>query len=353
MKAGILTFSNANNIGALLQAYALQEYVKSLGVDVKHINFKFTVLNKKKYLVDVKKSRINKFRSRIIGKKKRRVLKRFRDNYLDFDKQLYIDKIDSSNEYNFIIAGSDQIWNTDLNGHNETFYLNFLANGRYTYAASVGRVLTEEDKILIENNIKNFTKISVREKELKQYLEEKNVESELVLDPVFLLDKNQWKNIQKKISIPKKFVFVYIMESNDTIKNVALFAANKYANNTIVWHQGGGEVFDFPGKKVDIVSPNQFLYLINHCACVVTNSFHGAAFSTIFNKPMFLVSHKSRNSRLEQLAENFGCCDKIIRLEDIVFDNKIINNYEHKILAMKENSKKYIEDIVKFEKENN
>ena len=103
----------------------------------------------------------------------------------------------ANNVYNSFITGSDQVWNIEL-CNDENYYLPFVKNNKkISYAASFGNVeIIKKYSKLIENNLKSYDLVTVREKsavtELKKYYD---IDSKNVLDPTFLLDASDWTKI--------------------------------------------------------------------------------------------------------------------------------------------------------------
>lgn len=319
MKIDILTFSNASNFGAVLQAFALQHYLKLLGHEVKHIDFTYTVKQKKSNVTTREnESFFVNFSTRLNGKIKRNRFAKFRSKYISFSEVHCTDlipvNIDDCEAY---IIGSDQIWNTDLNGENTAFYLDFVTKGKkIAYAASVGRNMTDNDRKYIMQYCSRLDSISVRENSLRNFfVHEFRLDVSVTIDPVFLLDKRKWRIIEKKAVTPSKYILCYLMEDSLGIRDAAVCLSKKMGAK-IIWINGGSvkinEQKPFPGREIKRVGPQQFVYLIDHSVAVVTNSFHGAAFSLIFEKKLCLVEHSKRNERLTQLLEYIESRDKMI-----------------------------------------
>ena len=199
MKVGILTFVNAPNFGAILQAYASQEFIQSLKIDANLINYTPPAKNSESCETSQINSILNKFLNlrhpikTYQRKKKSFKLNNFKSEFLKISKQKYYGEITELKEnYDTIIAGSDQIWNTDLSFGSKSFFLDFKTNARKTgYAVSTGRQnLSELDCRMIHKYINNFETLSVREESLKKYLKQsEKKECKLVCDPVFLRKK--------------------------------------------------------------------------------------------------------------------------------------------------------------------
>lgn len=355
---GILTFSKANNLGAVLQAYALQKFLQNNNIDASHIDFSF----KRKQTANLQKpqSFLGRMKasfdivSRYNNRKTRINFADFRTKYINFFPEKQIDAIRFNDDpFDIYIVGSDQVWNTDLNGANSSFYLDFTKHKKLAYSASVGRSLTRLDKSLLLKYADGFDAISAREQDLCDYLCDSDIKSIVTVDPVFLLSKNQWESIERRVRVPKKYIFVYTMQGSPVMKE-SLAVLSKKLKAKIVWYNGGGEaITDLPGKCMKTLSPNEFLYLVNHSQAVVTNSFHGASFASLFQKPLLIVSHTTRNERLVTLCRHISDSDKILySSEDIVdIDHKIIYPDENHIMNLIDESKAFLLKNIKGDPE--
>lgn len=360
MKVGILTFINANNYGAVLQGYALHRYVESMAEEVELLNY-YPSTRGKKHSIQPHSNRhlfrkINAFVhpiQTINRKKKVHGFQKFRNNYIKIGDQRYDGEIETlEKQYDIVIAGSDQIWNTDLNGESKSFYLEFDTSAKkVAYAASVGRIpFTDKDKDMIHKYIKGFNKISVRENSLYEYLlEYENIESKVVVDPVFLLQKEEWQIISIRPKVKEKYIFVYAMEYTKSLERTVLYYQKHMGLNVYcLWGGGDSVPSNMPGKKIFGVGPREFLGWIENASLVLTNSFHGAAFSIIFGKELCVVEHSTRNERLVQLLESCNFLNQMIRVgslpnneQDVISGNVAYKNMNMFICE----SKAYIQNL--------
>ena len=189
MKAGILTFHNANNYGAVLQAYALQQKLIENNVDTKIIDYRLKEIDEeyKLFRVDLVKKMLE--RNNYLGAAKillyncltlkSRIKKKVRFNEFSEKKLSLTDRcksyedIDSLN-YDAYICGSDQIWNSNItNKINDVYFCAFNKDSnvkKITYAASMGKAkYSKEEEKYFKENLKNLTHIGVREIQLKEY----------------------------------------------------------------------------------------------------------------------------------------------------------------------------------------
>lgn len=318
MKIIIITCHDVYNYGASLQAYALQEYIKSLGHDVHIIDYKpngsprynfWTIPTSCRIYSLTQKYRIVAFlyclyrapeRFYTIGRKKPFDL--FKKDYLNCTR-LYssIDDLrNSPPDADVYIAGSDQIWNTVLsNGKDPAFYLNFGGNQikRISYAASFAiPAIQNELQPFVKEMLSNIDCISVRELTGKQIVNDLGLNAEVVCDPVFLRSKEQWELlIQRKRILDYPYVMVYDLYSRDPNIKMAACEIAKQRHCKIV----SVNAFiknEYSDKNVNNAGPLEFLNLLFYSDFVVTDSFHASAFSVMFHKPFYVFQIKKANN---------------------------------------------------------
>ena len=350
---GLMTFQNADNYGAVLQAYALQKKVDDIGCDNEYIDFEYNM--SKSYNGSVVKNTPEKFKKLFhpIKLMRRRIrssgFKKFRENYLRISRHHYSGdcEIRTCRKYDRYIVGSDQVWNFDITNQSHAFLLDFVADSipKYSYASSFGKsALSESEKSIFKYELNRFNSISVREAvgaELIHELSDKPVS--ICLDPSMLLLKSEWEGIAVK-PYKKKYVLIYAMTDTPGITDFAR-GLSKQMNTGIV---AIGLKKKYPGiKNIYAVSPEQWLGYIANAEATVTNSFHGTVFSILFKKSVYieyLPSGWTVNSRLEDIVRLFGLENRIIK-NDIAFSEM---NYEKidRILAEKRlQSLKYLKGI--------
>lgn len=327
MKIGLLTFHRANNLGAVLQASALLKYVQdNIGhcelidfypnnrIPVKYIGIK-KVLRYCKRLVLYpfsatsrnRELRFNNYRSK---------------NYSLSDKQYLGDSgiANTHFDYDAIISGSDQILNTTLTGNSKAYYLDFFNGKKISYASSFGRKDVSKEEIeLIRNELPKFAALSVREQSGADIIKKEiGIEPQLVLDPVFLLSKDEWsKRCNEQLKLPKKYIFVYSMEVSPVLEN-AVSTIKEETGLPVIIVRGGGKPGRIEGKEDGTCGPEEFLRYMRDAELVITNSFHGTAFSLIFEKKFICVAHSTRNARLENIMSIINKDDSLLKCESSV-----------------------------------
>lgn len=362
-KIGITTFFQAENYGAVLQAYALSKYIETLDKDndVKIINFK-TKEQEKVYAI-FKLHKMSLFRRVCITIlillhyiKFHRRKKRFHQFVLDKLKltQHYstqTDILSSPPIMDIYISGSDQVFNPFRPNH-EVYYLDFdkKKSLKVAYAPSFGiRDFNEEVENLVAPLIKDFDYLSCREDDGSKFIG-KIVAREIptVVDPVFLLNKNQWLEIAKKPDIKEKYICIYDLNGGLKLVEIAQKISKETGLPIYCITKNVTKRYNVKQKIYD-AGPLEFLGLIAYSEYLVTDSFHGTSFATLFGKKF--VSYNAfpkASSRITSILERFDLMDNYV-------DNK--NDFNARAIDLKsvdmniviefaDLSKKYLTDII-------
>lgn len=327
MEIGILTFHDADNYGAVLQAYALQEVLKSLVENVEIINYKQPyILKDYKVLMLEKKNLLKSIISNIyylntrISKKYK--FYAFRKKYMLITKNKYYSSSEIIGKDVFVV-GSDQIWNSEITNFDTTFFLDFCSNKarKIAYAASLGKDKISKDDIKIfKENLNNFDSISVREKNsidiLRKYT---NKEIFLCLDPTFLACNSIWNKFIYENKIHYDYLLVYRLTDNEEVLKIADIISKKL-NLKVLYISNSIRKDSYGFKKIKRVGPNDFLTLFNNASFVVTDSYHGTIFSIIFKKDFITIPHKTRGSRMSSLLQLINLDDRIVTNSNVLND---------------------------------
>lgn len=329
MKIGIVTFYNHSNYGAVLQAYALQNKIEDFNHECYHIDFNDSI----------EKKEINSNTSPILKLLYSNTEKREK-NFEDFRKK-YINIIDFKDikKLDKVIVGSDQVWNPSVTNLDSRYFLDFVSEDkRYSYAASFGSKIDDKYKEIFKENLQKFNKISVRENCAKEELNELTSQNvDVVIDPVFLLPKERWELLIKDIpSIDDKYILL-IMVQNDI--NLYKKWQEKAKEEGLLLKVITASYFPVIGfKSWSEISVLEWLRLIYDADLVVTSSFHGFAFSIIFNKKykveLLTGELENRNIRLLEFANKVD-----IDLEGEYKESTKLNDYISQSLV-------FLEDIL-------
>ena len=178
-KAGIITFHNALNYGALLQTYALQKSLTNMGYEAIVIDYSNSNINKSRKKPHWKDYRnpFNYYNDRLIYDVEN--VKEKKLNYFLNTKINKTEQVDRTNisgvtyDLDVVFTGSDQVWNDSITGFDDTYYLDFIpAEKRCSYAASIGKEIIPEENIpRMQRLLSNYRAISVREATAQKALE--------------------------------------------------------------------------------------------------------------------------------------------------------------------------------------
>lgn len=352
---GVITFHCSYNYGSMLQAYALQQYLKKRDYNTKIID----------YILSSDFEQYKLFRTHIYRKRKRTLiadmmyfyknLKRkynfndFSNKYLTKTEKTYYDfepMQELNSEFDAFICGSDQIWNFDCtNGTIPAYFLGFADDDKLkiSYAPSMAQTSFEKiNETELYELLNRLNYISVREKSTIPILKGiVNKDISCVIDPTLLLDSRDYNNIVKEYKIKEKFIFVYILEENLEILDYCR-SLSKDENIKIVYIRKKNISGLKNSKNVYGISPGQFLHLIKNAEYVVTNSFHATVFSILFEKKFVTFKTKKSYSRMTDLLNNIGLQDRIY-CDSFKIENSL--NYvdvKYKLIELRKNSQEYL-----------
>ncbi|MBR3396448.1 MAG: polysaccharide pyruvyl transferase family protein [Lachnospiraceae bacterium] len=349
MKAGILTFHEADNYGAVMQAYALQQTLKKLGADSEFV----TIHSEKKEEPDepAMPSSAAVFAKMLKkeGVKRSALFSQFRDEHLvsssPYEKS---DLKQCNDDYDVFIAGSDQIWNFRIPGADERYFLPFADPGkRFSYAASFGAEdLPEQAKPWCAKQLGEFKGLSVREKSGVKIIQElTGREAQVCLDPTLLLDRSDWELLIKE-KPEEPYMLLFMLKYDPVLTD----AAKKKAAESGLQLKSVTSSFmpQFGFGSWSSVGVKDWLTLIANAEGVFTNSFHGTVFSLLFGRPfhtaMLTGELGSRNGRIVELLTLAGVPEG--QAEDLILIKT--DNFENRISKAKESSISYLKEVVNY-----
>lgn len=317
-KAGILTFHKSINYGSVLQAYALLQTIIKIGnpveiIDYQQKNYKYLygILRKPCSLDNIKYNLINCcFLKALLTRKKN--FENFRKKYLHLSDKRYEyggNLEDIVRAYDVLICGSDQIWNPDAKDFDINFFLPFARRAqKISYAVSInGGILdTLDNKEELKDYLMDFDRISVRERSgkesLSSFLSEKK-EISVVLDPTLLWKKEEYDKICSSRLIKEPYIFFYSVNFSDYAVKAAEILSDRLELPVYTLYTGRSSAkVMLTRKKIHFClktsSPEDFLSLIRNAEFVVTNSFHGTAFSLIYEKKFYSIGRVDGDKKL-------------------------------------------------------
>lgn len=333
-RVGIITFHRANNFGAVLQCYALQETLKKLGYKVQVIDYRepYTELIYNPVRWDIMMQGLTRPRLlagylfKVFPERLKRSIQynRFRKQYLNCTKPIF-QREQIPLDFDTYLIGSDQMWSLHPTGYKiePIYYGEFKISEDstiqgYAISSNLKSLHTIGQKAL-SKYIKNFKRISFREKKIRDEVQLlTGVMGEVVLDPTLLLGLSDWDKLTTSNICREKYVLTYFLheESSDLdFKNkVQEFA---YVNNLKLI-----DIFDIA------FSPVIFLNAIKYAECVLATSFHAVAFSILFHKTFYaLRTNDGKDVRYINLLEELGL-NRLTSTEDLRFLKLTPINYD-------------------------
>lgn len=348
-KIGLITYHGADNYGSLLQSYALLRTLNNLDdMDAELVNFisdeqkeMYSIFFPCNSIKNMVKNAYILMKHYNIRKEKMKLFNTFREQYLKAKNEDSYNVITDEKvaKYDILVCGSDQIWNIRIKDFYDYYMLSFADNvKKISYAASMGGVdlaLKDDEKEKIEKLLNDFSAISVRENICKFMIHE-CTDKEVVtnIDPVFLLEKEKWDKIASEQIVHEEYIFFYSVDYNEDSVKIAKWYAQKYNLPVYVLHTSWKSyVVCKEGMKwAKVQGIEDFISLVKYAKFVISGSFHGTAFSILYNKPFFRVQKRKNESelivddRIRTLFEKLHISDREINIfnykemEKVLFD---------------------------------
>lgn len=321
MNIGISTVHYAHNYGAMLQGYALKTYLESLGhhvvmTDRRHVSL--TQWNPKSWRKESWKGKLLYPKYLWKWYLPTYCTKRKREDYFEnfLSRYLNVEDYTPDSHLDAIVYGSDQIWSKFDYGFDDIWWGVQESNTskRIAYAASMGMLdIQDNDEPYLRNALARFDAVAVREKNLQDELNNRKLfakEVERVIDPTFLLEKDEWLKINSKRIIEEPYLLFYDFQIDEETDKIVRKISEEKHLRVIRLTDGVVHVNKEDGYMVT-AGPREFVSLFRYADFVVSSSFHGTAFSIINNKP-FYVRQVWNTDRVKVLLETLGISDRFI-----------------------------------------
>ncbi len=373
----ILVTFYSNNFGACLQAFALKNKIEEICdksecvlmssqddivalTDNEFSGLKASIKIFKSRVVTNIKSLLSKIFGRKYNMQAKEILDlrryyKFRKNMLNLHKSEYYGKDAFNLSYDDVdafVCGSDQIWNPVMLGEvNPINFLTFVRGGtkKIAYAASIGcSKLPEQYQADFINYIDDFDLITLRETHGQKIVKQlTGKDCSVVLDPSLLYGKQWWSQFAnnrftRKYSKNKPYIFCYIFNKYSLPVEI-IESVEKLTGYNVIVVNPSKIMEERNWIFVKDAGPLEFVSLLKNSSYVITDSFHGIAFSINFNKPFyaFLRENKdnpySMNSRIYSILDLFDLNDRLInsalnKLTDIDYSavNLLLDKYRDK-----------------------
>ena len=370
MKVSFITKHGVSNYGSILQTNATQEILKKLGCESEIINYmRYDLRNNKLY--NTLLSNQPKWNKNFLTRMIYRIIqmpnyvlmdmkfRKFREEMYDNITILY-----GSNEElkeippkaDVYCTGSDQIWGKNVNGKvDKAYFLDFVPKGSkcISYAASIGLdKVSEEFEDQLQELLKKYQTVTVREESALKILEKNGIKSTLVLDPTLLLTTADWEKIVSKKKNKQKYILIYQLHANKKFEKYVKELSKKLRLPLIRITPSINQISRC-GKFVYLPTPQEFLGYFKNASYVVTDSFHGTVFSLIFNTRFIDINPGDTSTRIKNILRLVNLEERLLEdYNDFSLINTDINwtNVNKILKEEREKSIKILEQAIYQEK---
>lgn len=330
MKVGIITFHNANNYGAVLQCYALQEVIRKIGHEVEIIDYENQFI-KQLYIPKLDKRLVLHHFLRLsvwqywkyhkARKQRYSLFEQFRRRFLTLSEK--VTKREIPPKYDAYIIGSDQMWSIQCGGGYDPIFFGQFEKPHTSkligYSISgTGDFIPHFTLEKIKDIANSFDHLSFREEKLCNLLNcITGGHFTVTVDPTLLTNSKDWDGLINKDWSKSNYVVLYQMgRPASPNQNSIYIKALKYAKSH------GYELIDLLQHPYGV---DDFVSAIKYAKCVFTTSFHATAFSIIFNTPFLsFCLHNGRDDRYVNLLHQLGMDDHLYEYSDMI-DSEIIS----------------------------
>ncbi len=334
MKIGIISMQRIVNYGSFMQALALKETIESLGHAVEFVDYTPSVLVQDRYnrdkkikkYIDLKKS---EFKNSSIGSELAKIFGKHRQSVVEQNfikcysllgigvRERYHTKVD------ILVVGSDEVFNCLQQNPKVGYAMDFFGKGNrakkiISYAASFGsttidKIVQSGVEIELKERLQRFSSISVRDANSARVIKELTDKNPVChLDPVLIgrLEEKNWR--KPKIT---DYLVVYGYKNRFSTaegKDILDFAKKKGLSVIVL-----AEPQLFCDNYIPC-RPDEILGYVKNASYVVTDTFHGTIFSTIFHKSVAVYCRKASKSgstnaeKLLDLLNKLGMTGRLV-----------------------------------------
>jgi hypothetical protein len=302
MRVGILTFHNTPNYGATLQCYALAKAVAAHGHDVEIVNYMppHTLMQYGKALFLGRRRSVRNFAR--IGAFRRFLRDELKMSGPPIFRRTSLAAL--SRRYDLVLTGSDEVWKVDhMRRLDTSFYLDFCDKAitrTASYAASAStvtdlRLYADEVKPLLER----LDAIAVRDPSTAaMVLDLTGRDPTEVVDPTLIWD---FAAEDLPPMREKAYLALYAWLDAEKFKPVRAFADKHGLEIVSIGARNAGSDANLIG-----IGPREWLRLMRHASAVVTDFFHGVAFSLIFERPFYAYVDAAKRMKLQHILDIAG-----------------------------------------------
>lgn len=309
MKIYLLSVHNiGNNYGTTLQACALYDYIKKINSDTEIINYRPKYSYNKGKIGQLAK-KVLYFKDVCVQEKRYKAYYKLHSKMTKrIEKYANLKQFDDGDLY---IIGSDQVWNPSYDcGKDHAYYFGFVKGNKIAYSASVGQTLDKDQLTNLCSLIKDFSYIGVRESCTYKQLSERQIRNiKHVVDPVFLHPVQYY--IDEEFKSPfDNYILIYAVTYDEKIEQTIRMARKLLGKKVILL--GGYRLKYSCDLYYRNAGPKEFVNLIMNCDLFIANSFHGCAFSILFERQFIVFKSKVAPERIESLLKKLELENRMI-----------------------------------------
>lgn len=360
MKVEVITLHRVTNFGSLLQTYATQRCLEQLGCEVETVDFVPEGLTFYRSVWPKGHSTVK----RLIKLAPLMVCNMIQFSMSDRFLRKHIHLTDKRYgcygelevdcpKADVYLSGSDQVWNTQNNNPPAdlgAYYLAFAGDSKkIAYAGSFGKDdFSPAEKNMVTAWLKKYHALSVREDTALNTLRDFGLDGVHVVDPTLLLTAQQWRDFCTKKKPKPGYVFIYNLNRNKVLEQAALAIAKKKGLRVVNF----ADTFEFVKGAENRFGndPLDFINYISNADYVLTDSFHGTAFSLNFSRQVLSIPAPKYNCRLESILRLTGCEDRMftsveeaLKKVDAPIDYSAVNE---KLNAARKASMEYLKEAL-------
>lgn len=352
-RVGILSRHAVPNYGSILQAFALQDALDSMGAESEYIDYR---IPRDFPLADAMRTSgaLGPVRAipKAIGARK---FEAMRKGLLKQSRRVTDAEALKAllAEYDVLCVGGDQVWNVMSDGNIEGAYLlDGAPEGAYkfSFSSSFGKNgLDARERDRAAKAFARFDRLSVREESGQKALEDMGLVAVTVVDPVHLLTKEEWfGRVEPKApcGVEGKYCLIYNLHPSDRFDRYAAAACEGLGLEVVSIRPSLRKTM---GRNLFYPSLAEFLWLFDNASCVLTDSFHGTAFSLLLNTPFVDILPEQYAERNKAILSRYGLESRIstdlpagdLRLGEFDWDG--VNGA---LSANRDASKAFLADVV-------
>lgn len=331
-KIAIITLTKNANYGNVLQNIALQEALRKIGSEPETIinrtrsELFFQAESKTKRIKNIAKIILNRNGFRDFQKRNNVFLKCCKKHIKYSDIYYNNGHFSRIPDYDYYVAGSDQVWNPFFGMATDFELLSFAPVGKkLSYSASFGvssiDTIPDNMKERIAAGLKELNAVSVREESgIKLVSELSGKECTVHVDPTMLMTKYYWEQLCSKprFNVPSEYILVYMLgqitsEYDNMIKELS--------------QEKKAHIINALEGSCRFIDPLQFIWLIKNAQTVCTDSFHASVFSILFHKEFYIFprkdNHADQSSRFVSLLKTAGISEYGTIVDGKITENRI------------------------------